>query len=59
MSKLEFENNSNGKKYKVEGIYDSTMFIRVLEGHLPGIYYLIFWKGYLEENNTWGPALAI
>ena len=28
-------------------------------GHLPGFYYLIAWKRYLEEENTWKPASVI
>ena len=27
--------------------------------HLPGLYYLVNWKGYQEEKSTWEPALAV
>ena len=26
---------------------------------MPGFYYLILWKDYLEEKNTWEPALVV
>ena len=51
---LEFEAGGNNKEYEVEGIHDSTIYVRELEsGHLPGLYYLVSWKGYLEDENTW------
>ena len=28
-------------------------------GHLPGFYYLIAWKGYPKEENTWEPVLVV
>ena len=61
MSKLEFEGNSNGngEKYEVEAIRNSTVYARESEGHLPGLYYLISWKGYPKEENTWESASAI
>ena len=44
--------NDKGGKYKVEAIWDSTVYTRESADHLPGLYYLISWKGYLEEENT-------
>ncbi len=41
MSRLEFENNSNGKEYEVEAIYDSAVYAKESEGHLLGPYYLV------------------
>ena len=28
-------------------------------GHLPRLYYLVFWKGYPEEKNTWEPYSGV
>ena len=41
----------NDKKYKVEAIQDSAVYAKEADGHLPGLYYLVTWKGYLEEKN--------
>ena len=44
---------SNDEEYKVEAIWDSTVYARELKlGHLLGFYYLVLWKDYLEEENT-------
>ena len=57
-TKLDVGNDSG--KYEVEAIWDSAVYARESEsGHLPGLYYLISWKGYLEEENTWKPASAV
>ncbi len=26
---------------------------------MPGFYYLVLWKGYPEDENTWEPSLAV
>lgn len=40
------------RKYKVGPIWDSTVYIKKLADYLSKVYYLIFWKNYLEEENT-------
>ena len=53
VEKLEFKAGGNNKKYKVEGIHNSVVYIRKLEaGHLLSFYYLVFWKGYPKDKNT-------
>ena len=43
----------NNKEYKVEAIWNNTVYTSKLEsGHLPGLYYLVAWKGYPKEKNT-------
>ena len=53
--------DNEGGEYKVEAIRDSAVYARESEsGHnLPGLYYLVSWKGYPKEENTWEPALAV
>ena len=56
----ELDAGNNSGEYKVETIWDSAVFARESEsGHLPGLYYLVSWKGYPEEENTWEPALTV
>ena len=55
---LEFEAGDD-KDYEVDSIWDYAVYIRESAGQLPGLYYLVLWKGYPEEENTWEPALAI
>ena len=58
-TELDIGKNDSGE-YKLEAIRDSTLYARESEsGHLPGLYYLVFWKRYLEEKNTWEPASAV
>ena len=42
----------NNKKYKVEAIIDSVIYAKKAKRHLPGQYYLVSWKGYLEKKST-------
>ncbi len=60
-SRLEFENEGDGEEYKVEAICDSTVYAKELNSgyHLSGLYYLVSWKGYPKEKNTWKPALMM
>ena len=55
---FEFEAGDN-KEYEVDGIRDSAVYARESAGQLLGLYYLVLWKGYPEEENTWEPASAI
>ena len=42
---FEFEAGNN-KEYEVDGIRDSAVYARESAGQLPGLYYLVSWKGY-------------
>ena len=55
---LEFEAGDD-KEYEVNGIWDSIVYVRESVGQLPGFYYLVSWKSYPKEENTWEPVLAI
>ena len=58
-TQLEFE-AGNDEKYEVEGIHNSMVFAKESEsGHLPGLYYLVSWKGYPKKENTWELASAV
>ena len=51
-AELDAGDNESGE-YKVEAIHDSVVYTRESKsGHLLGLYYLVSWKGYLEEENT-------
>ena len=57
---LEFQDNGEGEEYEVKTICNSAVYAKESErGQLPGLYYLISWKVFLKEENTWEPALAI
>ena len=52
--------NNNSREYEVKAIRDSAVSTRESEsGHLPGLYYLISWKRYPKEENTWEPISAV
>ena len=51
--------NNNNEEYKVEIICENTVYVKKLAGHLSKLYYLIFWKSYLKEENTQEFILAI
>ena len=47
-------------EYEVEAIWNSAIYAKKSElGHLPGLYYLVSWKDYPKEENTWEPASAV
>ena len=59
VKELELEAGNN-KKYKVKAIWDSAVYASKSEsGQLPGLYYLVAWKRYPEEENTWEPLSAV
>ena len=44
--------NNKGEEYKVKAIQENAVYARESEeGHLSKLYYLVFWKNYLEEEN--------
>ena len=50
---MEFDTGNNSGENKVEAIRDSAVYMRESElDHLLGLYYLVSWKGYLEEEIT-------
>ena len=55
---LEFE-PSDGKEYKVEVIWDNSVYDKEADRHLPGLYYLVTWKCYPKEENTWESFSAV
>lgn len=56
---FDVDNNDN-KKYKVEAISNSAVYAKELKlDYLLRLYYLVFWKSYLKEENTWELASAI
>ena len=58
-TELDAGNDDNGE-YEMEAIQDSAVYARESESdHLPDLYYLVSWKGYSEEENTWEPASAV
>ena len=60
-TQLDFEFKAgHDKEYEFDGIWDSAVYDKELAiGKLPGLYYLVLWKGYPKEKNTWELALAI
>ena len=57
-SEPEFDAGNN-KEYKVEAIIDSTVYAKEAERYLLGLYYLVSWKSYLEEENTWESSSTV
>ncbi len=47
------------KEYKVEAIINSAMYGQQTNDQMPSLYYLILWKGYPEEENTWEPSSTL
>ena len=56
----ELNAGDDSKECKIEAIWDSAVYAMESEsGHLPGLFYLITWKGYPEKENIWEPVLAV
>ena len=55
---LEFDKGDD-KEYEVKAIRDNTVFAKKADGYLSRLYYLVTWKGYLEEKNIWEPSSAV
>ena len=53
MSQIELD-KGNSKEYNFEAICNSKVYAKELNSyyHLPGLYYLVLWKSYLEKENT-------
>ena len=50
----------DSQKYKVEAIWNSAIYAsKSKSSQLPGLYYLIVWKGYPKEENTWEPLSVV
>ena len=58
VTELEFK-VGNSKEYKVEAIWDSTVYANKAKGYLPKLYYLVAWKRYFEEKNTWKSTFSV
>ena len=43
----------------MEAIRDRAVYAKEADRYLPGLYYLVAWKGYREEENTWKPFSAV
>ncbi len=57
-AKLDAGEDDN-KEYEVKAIKDSAVYSREAARQLPGLYYLISWKGYPGKKDTYEPALAV
>ncbi len=55
---FEFEAGDN-KEYEVKAIIDSMVYGQQANDQMPGLYYLVSWKSYPEEENTWEPSSAV
>ncbi len=47
------------KEYEVKTIIDNAVYGQQANDQIPGLYYLVLWKGYPEEKNIWEPLLAV
>ena len=54
----EFEARDN-KEYEVKTMIDSAVYGQQVNNQISGLYYLILWKSYSKEENTWEPILVV
>ncbi len=54
----EFEAGDN-KEYEVIAIIDSAVYGQQVNDQMLGLYHLVLWKDYPEEENTWEPSSAV
>ena len=47
----ELDAANNSKEYEIKVIWNCAVYAKKSESHLPGLYYLVAWKGYPEEEN--------
>lgn len=61
MENFELELDDNDSvEYKVEAIYNNKIYVKESDScHLPGFHYLVSWKDYLKEENTWELVSAV
>ncbi len=53
-------NEGDSKEYEVEAICDSELYAQESDsGQISSLYYLVSWKRYPKEENTWEPASAV
>ncbi len=57
---VEFEARGN-KEYEVKTIINSVVYGQQVNNSnkILGLYYLVLWKGYPKEKNTWEPSSAV
>lgn len=57
---IELDTGGNNKEYQFEAIWDNAIYANEsTKGYLPELYYLVSWKSYPEEENSWERLLAI
>ena len=57
---VELDTGDESGEYKVETIRDIAIYARESKSdHLLGLYYLVLWKRYPKEENTWELASVI
>ena len=56
---IKFEAGGN-KEYEVKAIINSVVYGQQANNNqMPGLYYLVLWKGYPKKENTWKLSLVV